>query len=223
MIKKFFTTALTALLTVAIPVQAAVAPVTDTARKATYLSNLEKEIVLELNRARVNPQWYARERIAKIRGYYKGNIIKIPGKAALMQTQEGVRAVDECYRALLNTRAMGPLSPSAGLSRAARDLVKDQQNSRRTGHTGSDGSSPFSRMNRYGRWQATAAENIGYGWDNAQWIVLMLLIDDGVPDRGHRINILNPALKKVGVAFGKHGYYRYMAVMDFAGGYAEKS
>ena len=75
------------------------------------------------------------------------------------------------------------------------------------------------RVERYGQWQSTIAENIAYGAKTARQIVVYLLIDDGVRDRGHRKNMLNPGFRMVGVATGTHPEYGIMSVMNFAGGF----
>jgi uncharacterized protein YkwD len=68
-------------------------------------------------------------------------------------------------------------------------LCRDLAVNSRTGHTGSDGSSVTDRISRHCsvRW-VTHAENITYGNDSymARDAVIDLLIDDGVPSRGHR-------------------------------------
>jgi uncharacterized protein YkwD len=193
----------------------------DTARNSGYLTKLEKDVIRELNKVRTNPPQYAKVQVAKLKTYYRGNLIRYPGKIPIM-TEEGVKAVDECYKVLLKTKPMGLLSPSSGLSKAAKELVKDQSGTSRTGHESSNGSSPFDRMSRYGKWMYSAAENIDYGYNQADQIVLSLLVDDGVAGRGHRDNILNPNFKVIGVAGGTHKLYRNMFVMDLATGYKEK-
>jgi uncharacterized protein YkwD len=53
-------------------------------------------------------------------------------------------------------------------------------------------------------------------------IVLQLLIDHGVPSRGHRKNILNGSSNYVGVSIQPHNGYRFNCVQDFAGGMVER-
>ena len=43
-----------------------------------------------------------------------------------------------------------------------------------------------------------------------------MLIDDGVPNRGHRKNLWGN-FKKVGIASGPHKTYKHLSVIDFFG------
>jgi uncharacterized protein YkwD len=40
--------------------------------------------------------------------------------------------------------------------------------------------------------------------DQAKDVVINWIVDDGVPKRVHRLNLLNPDLKHVGIASGSH-------------------
>ncbi|MCP5054670.1 MAG: CAP domain-containing protein [bacterium] len=186
-----------------------------------FLSSLEKEVIMELNRARTDPLAYAYQ-VQDFKKLYIDGFIHIAGQTKI-QTKEGVSAVDEAIRFLKTTAPIPALRVSKGLSLAARDHVKDQGPSGKTGHYGTDNSSPGERINRFGTWDVTYGENIDYGSWTARHIVMQLIIDDGVSDRGHRDNIFKPGFKLVGVSYGSHQRYTQMCVMDFAGAYREKS
>ncbi|MGI9321013.1 MAG: CAP domain-containing protein [Thiogranum sp.] len=185
-----------------------------------YLSAVEQEVLNELNLARTNPKRYA-EFLSEMRPYFNGNHLERPGELILV-TREGVAAVDEAIGFLRSTAPLSDLRASRGLSRAAKTHVKDQQNGA-MGHTGSDGSQPWDRMSRYGTWQDKVAENISYGGNSTRGVVIQLIVDDGVPGRGHRVNMFDPQYRFVGVACGTHARLRDMCVMDFAARYSERS
>jgi hypothetical protein len=78
-------------------------------------------------------------------------------------------------------------------------------------------------MNRFGDWKETCGENIAYGSVDATDILISLFVDDGVPGRGHRTNILNPAFKVAGAFFTKHKTIRTVCVVNYAGGFVAKT
>lgn len=185
------------------------------------LTGVEAAVVEEVNLVRSDPARYARTCLVPLRSYYRGRLLCYPGKIPVATT-EGVAALDECIRVLQRSRPVATLSPSGGLSKAARDHALDQGRTGKTGHEGSDGSSMLERIERYGTWEGAAGENISYGFTDAREIVAALLIDDGVPSRGHRRNLLEGRFTRVGVGTGPHRVYRGMCVIDFAGGYTSR-
>ena len=187
---------------------------------SSYLSPVEQEVLNELNLARTKPKRYA-EFLSEMRPHVNGNRLERPEEVILV-THEGVGAVDEAISFLRSTEPVLALRPSRGMSHAAKAHVKDQRDGA-LGHTGSDGSQPWDRMSRYGTWQGKVAENISYGGKNARGVVIQLIVDDGVPGRGHRVNMFNPAYQFVGVGCGVHARFGDLCVMDLAAGYIEKN
>lgn len=193
----------------------------NTAAGVNYLNSFEKELIFEMNKLRTDPSGYAEKYIAPLAKKFKGRILYYPGDKPL-KTKEGVRALNECVRDLKRARPVKILYPNAGLTKAARDHVKDQSKTGGVGHVGSDNSNMKKRIERYGTWNYRIGENIAYGGISAKQVIIYLLIDDGVNGRGHRKNMLNPDFKITGVASGKHPGYGAMFVMDFAALFVEK-
>ena len=195
-------------------------PTLDTAANADYLTGIEKDVILEMNKVRTNPKKYAELYIQPRLRYYSGKNYSVPGQITIV-TQEGATAVNGCITALNRANSVGILTPESGLSLAAKDHVTDQSRTGQTGHNGSDRSTPETRMKRYGVFSGswTLGENIAYGDTTGREIVCSLLIDDGVPNRGHRTNIMNRAFTQTGVGFGTHTQYRTSCTIDYANGY----
>ncbi|HYQ58167.1 MAG TPA: CAP domain-containing protein [Draconibacterium sp.] len=193
----------------------------NTAADVNYLSELEKEVIYEINMFRSKPAEYSEKYIAPLAKYYERKVLHYPGDKSIM-TQEGFSALQECVRVLKKASPAPVLYPDNLLTKAANDHQKDQAKTGQTGHIGRDRSNSKDRIERYGKWQVRIAENIAYGNTSAQQIVIFLLIDDGVKNRGHRTNLLQPDFKSIGVSCGTHPRYDTMCVMDFAGGMESK-
>jgi uncharacterized protein YkwD len=181
---------------------------------------LERGVIDELNEARTNPQAYASSLEHEIQ-FYSGTLFRRPGDDAALQTREGAAAVREAIRVLRSTKPLPRLTMSEGMTLAARDHVKDQAPRGLMNHKGTDGSMAWDRVSRYGDWKSKISENMTFGPATAHDVVSALLIDDGIPDRGHRKNILDPEVMVVGISCGPHKSYRVMCDIVHAGGFAE--
>ena len=170
--------------------------------------DLAAAVQAEINLARTAPRQYARI---------------VAQETKTHRLTEGDRAVREAIRFLEKTARLPALQRSAGLRAAARCHVRDQGPVGGTGHRGDDWSTPAQRMARFGRWGERMAENIAYGESDARSIVVRLIVDDGVRDRGHRLNIFAREFRRVGVATGPHARYGTMCVIEFAGTFKERA
>lgn len=151
-------------------------------------------VIEEMNLARTNPRAYA-QRLA----------------AAHVAD---ARSTAEAVAFLKRTRPLPPLSFADGLALSARMHVAAQGGRGATGH-----GNPWSRMAKFGHYVGRAGENISYGQFSARDIVAQLIIDAGVPGRGHRKNIFSAGFNVAGAAVGPHARYGAMCVIDFAGGF----
>ena len=183
-------------------------------------AGLQQGLLLELNRLRLDPHTYI-PALEEHKQGFTGNR-KYISKNVILLTQEGVKPVDEAIEFLKKAPAVPALKLSVGMSRAARDHVLDMGPEGKIGHFGTDGSSPGERLQRYGKPVGWVAENIGFGDARGKNMVMILLVDDGVPDRGHRKKMLSGQYTQVGIACGPHKVYRHMCVIDFAEEFVEK-
>jgi uncharacterized protein YkwD len=185
-------------------------------------------VLAELNKVRCDPAAYSQ--------WVRGTIVPqfhvdsaeptlrhMPGdNQPDMITGEGISAVDELIQVLEHTTAMQPLSLSHPLHLAAREHVLDIGPNGVVSHTGTDGSSPTDRTERFGSWLGSVGENISFGHDSPDEVVLQFLIDDNVPGRGHRVAVLNPEFKVVGMWLGTHTKFAHCSTVVFAGGMGPK-
>jgi uncharacterized protein YkwD len=177
-------------------------------------TDLPRTVIQQMNRVRTDPQGYA-DFLETCRRYYQGRLLEMPGEVPV-RTQEGVGALDEAVRVLRHTAPVASLNDSLALTSSAALLASEQAQTGGVGHFGRDGSTPFSRMARYGTWLDHAGENVDYGAHSAERIVADLVIDDGNGDRGHRRNILNQDFHIAGAGFGQHPRFGTVCVIDFA-------
>jgi hypothetical protein len=193
----------------------------NTAKDAAFLSELERNVILELNKVRSDPKRFAEEYLEDLQTAFDGKIFSYPGQDPV-KSQEGIAPLIECLQVLRQTSPMPIVKPAEGLAKAASDLVADQQKNGGIGHIARNGSTPQKRIEKYGDWDFCSAEDITYGSFEARQIVIFLLIDDGVSNRSHRKNILNPCFRLAGVAFGNHPSYLTTCAIDYAGDYKSK-
>jgi uncharacterized protein YkwD len=181
---------------------------------------LAKQVVAEINLARENPRGYA-EHLRQFRRQFRGRSYLLPGTQTMVQTGEGVKAVDEAIRFLSRQKPLPPLAWSSGLAEAAAELADEEGESGAVGHQGRSSGGPRERIERHGQWHGRIGENIFYGPGDARQVAMNLIIDDGVPDRGHRKNIYSSAFALAGASCAPHPSFGTVCVIDFAGEFRE--
>ncbi|ABF53333.1 CAP domain-containing protein [Sphingopyxis alaskensis] len=170
----------------------------------------EAGVFAELNRLRSNPAAYA-DFLRDYRPRFEGRRLRGAEEGEIdILTREGVVAVDEAIRELRREKPLPELAWSDLLARAAADHVAVQSRSGAVGHY-TRGQGPGERMRARGG-GPYVNEVITYGHHTPEGVVDQLLIDDGVPDRGHRFSLLRPTHRFVGVACGRHPVHRTMCV-----------
>jgi uncharacterized protein YkwD len=187
----------------------------DQTRTSTHeQTTAEKAVLAEINWARAHPAAYAEE-LRAFEQRFTGKIERDPGDPTGIVSQEGVPAVAEAAAFVAAQPPRAPIGWSDLLSAAARDHAIEQAATNTMGHFGPDGSTPSTRVQRRGGGRYVG-EVIAYGGGSAASVVRLLIVDDGVRSRGHRMAIFSDQYKFAGVACGPHPTYRDMCVADLA-------
>jgi uncharacterized protein YkwD len=183
----------------------------------TKWEQLKKDVAKEHSKIRKNPKSYI-PLLEKVIKYFKGKVIYKPGETAGLITNEGKSAYEECIQFLKVQKPVGELIYDEELSRAAQDHADDIGPAGICDHYGADGSSMDERVERYVEWDKCISENIDFGANTAEDIIISLIVDDGIPERGHRKNIFQPEIKYIGVGIAEHSEYRICTILDYIGG-----
>jgi uncharacterized protein YkwD len=172
---------------------------------AVYPTNVEQYVVERINRGRANPTAEA--------------------------SRYGVALNEGLPAGTISTAAKQPLAVSPYLEDSSRRHSQWMIDTDAFSHTGAGGSNPKGRMAAAGypfagtwSWGENIAWNTYTGSSLttalANQIEKNLFVDTYVSDRGHRIDLMNPSFREVGVGFvsGAFGKYNPVGMMtqDFA-------
>jgi len=167
-----------------------------TALNARYLTRTERDIIHVLNLMRLDPPGFA-EKVVK----------SYPDQSGDPDMRKSTY-----YKSLLRDLAaaspLPPLKPDEALFNYARCHAT---RSGLTGYVGHKRSKPCEETPIYG------GECCQYGMEDALGVVMELLIDQNIPDLGHR-KILMTGFTHIGVAMRPHKTYRVNTVLDLANG-----
>jgi uncharacterized protein YkwD len=173
------------------------------AKAATF----EDRVLSKINQARAAPRAYAQElRRDEARDERYGY-----ARAAYVDDD----ATDEAIDFLMRQRPLPPLRADGRIAAAAAEHVRRQGPRGDVGH-GAPGSLG-ARLHGHGVWAGISGESISYGQATPSEVVRQLVVDSGVPNRGHRMDIFARSYQAAGVACGRHAAWGSMCVIDFAG------
>jgi uncharacterized protein YkwD len=184
-------------------------PVLFAAATPARAAGFEDAVLSEINQIRANPQAYARElRHEQVRSARYG-------EEGYGVTRDDPEAVEDAIDFLMRQPSLPPLQRDPRLAGAARVHVSRQGATGGVGHGASGGLG--GRLRSQGMWAGLEAESISYGQRSPQDVVRQLVVDSGVPNRGHRRDMFGQAFQAAGVACGPHVQWGAMCVIDYAG------
>lgn len=175
----------------------------------------EAEVLAELNRARTAPAQFARTLRDFRSGFSRDRQFTHFGSDQPFLSIEGTPAVDEAIAFMARARPLPPLASSPLLAAAAADHTDEQGPAGRVGHQSRNGRWPADRLTARGG-GTYVAETISYGAPSPLDVVIQLIVDDGVPSRGHRTILFDPQYQHIGIACGPHRTYRTMCTLSLA-------
>lgn len=176
---------------------------------------IESALLPALNAARTTPRSTI-PALEALLPQFHGTVLIRESRPDLV-TVEGASALREAIDFLRQANGCPALRLEPGLSGAARELVQLQRDDGAVGHATQPGLRLEERVNRHGVWLEHLGENIEYGADNAEEAVRQMIVDDGVPARGHRRALFDCSYRVAGLACGTHPRYRSFCVVIFAG------
>ena len=166
--------------------QATPVPYSNEPNASTYMTNEELTMIDEINLIRSDPAGYVR--------YVEQYIQDIrSGKAFGSSTTAAYELIEELKR----TGPLSVLKPIECLYRAAQKHGQEAIRKGSSDHQGSNGSWPWDRAKRACPQIADGNENLVGGPGNVREAVMLLLVDDGISNRGHRKTLLQKDWKYV--------------------------
>ncbi|HWW42727.1 CAP domain-containing protein [Pedobacter sp.] len=189
----------------------------NTAKNTPYLSQEEKDIILYMNLVRMDGTRFFNTYLQDFIADYNQRMQQYSNYNELKITKN-----DRYYKSLQadlkKIKNLGLFYPDETLTYVSLQHAKDMNNHNLAGHNSYDGRTMKDRITKYYP-NRSMAENLAFGFSNGLANVCVLLIDKGVPDLGHRKNILNSTygLNIVGISIRQHPRYKYAAVIDFVG------
>ncbi len=165
------------------------------------LSIQEKEILYYTNVARSQPKYFWDSIVQPILKTFPSLV----GKNS--QT---------LYKDLINTGILPMFSLHNSLIQAARFHSNDLASTGVFSHTSSNGKSFIDRMESFGVKNTYAAENISMGQQAILQSIVLLYLDIGIPDLGHRKTLLSTNYTLIGIGYATSKDGSFYITQDFS-------
>ena len=107
-------------------------------------NNFDLEVFKYHNQMRTNPQSFI-PHLEEMLTRFDGNVLKRPGESKNLRTKEGPAAVHETIEYLKKIEPVPELEWQQEMQAASRDHVLDTGPKGKTGHNGTNGSTPKKR------------------------------------------------------------------------------
>ena len=173
-------------------------------------------LVATLSKARTDPHGFA----ALVRDFRthvgRDGIFRPVDGGEWIQLDEGLAAIDEAIAFLDAQTPLSPVAINPVLTAAARDYAAEQGATGAMGHVAGDGATLPDRLRARGWHRGEIAETIDYGFADATLVAIELIVDDGVPGRGHRAVVFTPTLRYAGAGCGPHPKWQFVCVVDWS-------
>lgn len=108
------------------------------------------------------------------------------------------------------------LKPNKGLLSVAQEHANALANKNASPSHTSPGGNTFQTRIEKANIKRCAGENISFGPPNAVLGLVLLYLDLGVPDHGHRLSLLSPSFTEMGIGISSYPDNKFMIVQDFS-------
>ena len=165
----------------------------NTAQNESYMSKMEKEMIAEINYLRSDPKAY----IKHVETYIEEQKQHKANGTGFGNENEEIKTAKELIAQLKKTPRLSILKPHKGVFKAAKTHGIEGKKKGSLDHQGKNGSWPWDRVKKYAPDLIDGNENLVGGPSSIQTAVMILLVDTGIPNRGHRKTLLNPDWKYI--------------------------
>jgi len=181
----------------------------NTAANANYFTAREKIMIQEINLLRSNPKAYVKVVEAHVK-------MMEDDKSSGDYYKDEIKVGKELIRELKKTPTLSILYPSQNIYKAAIAHGEEGKQLGDLNHQGKNGLWPWDRIMNADKNMQSGNENIVGGMSDIRKSVLTLLIDAGIPNRGHRKALLEPKWTHVACyEVGDIGGMPYMWLQKF--------